>query len=217
MNKKKTIIAAAILLAVCAIGGAVAYFTDTETKTNTFTIGNVDITLTETAWDDTDANSNNIPDAAENVTHEDTIAKNPVITNVSSSAPAYVFAKVEIPCATVTDNSTNPATVTTEEIFSLGTIGTGWTLMTNGTCTENATTHKYVATKIYNYGTDSAMTSLAASAATPALFSNVTLNASIDGSESGLSGAQDIVVTGYGIQTKNIATPAAPATVWSNF
>lgn len=48
MNKK-LIAAASIALAACvAIGGTIAYLTDkTETITNTFTVGNVDITLTE--------------------------------------------------------------------------------------------------------------------------------------------------------------------------
>ena len=45
--KKKTL---AMLLAVClmataVIGGSLAYFTDTDAKTNTFTVGKVDITL----------------------------------------------------------------------------------------------------------------------------------------------------------------------------
>ena len=34
MNKKKTVLAAAILLFMFVIGGAIAYFTDTESKTN---------------------------------------------------------------------------------------------------------------------------------------------------------------------------------------
>ena len=33
------------LAATAVIGGTLAYFTDTEEKTNTFTVGNVDITL----------------------------------------------------------------------------------------------------------------------------------------------------------------------------
>lgn len=50
--KKKTL---AMLLAVClmataVIGGSLAYFTGHRTKTNTFTVGKVDITLTEDKW-----------------------------------------------------------------------------------------------------------------------------------------------------------------------
>ena len=46
---RKTILSAAAVLGVVALaaGGTIAYFTDTETKTNSFTVGNVDITLYE--------------------------------------------------------------------------------------------------------------------------------------------------------------------------
>ena len=202
MNKKKTIISAIVLLAIVAVGGAIAYFTDTDTKTNTFTIGNVDITLSEEHWSTTDSNNNNIPDAAENIAPGVSVAKDPVITNVSATAPAYVYAKVEIPCTT---------DATPEEIFTLNTIGSGWTLMNDGACNNG------VATKVYNYGTASAMTALAAGSATPAVFSSVSLNSSITGSENGLSGNKNVVVTGYGIQTNGLGNDVTPGTVWSMF
>ena len=50
MKKKVTAIALAVcILAVAVIGATMAYFTDTESKTNTFTFGGVDIELTETS------------------------------------------------------------------------------------------------------------------------------------------------------------------------
>lgn len=48
--KKKTILVAAIavmLVAALVVGGTLAYFTDTKTADNTFTMGNVAITLDE--------------------------------------------------------------------------------------------------------------------------------------------------------------------------
>ena len=48
--KKKTILVAAIavmLVAALVVGGTLAYFTDTKTETNTFTMGNVSIDLNE--------------------------------------------------------------------------------------------------------------------------------------------------------------------------
>ena len=48
--KKKTILVAAIavmLVAALVVGGTLAYFTDTDNKTNTFTVGNVSIELLE--------------------------------------------------------------------------------------------------------------------------------------------------------------------------
>ena len=48
MNKKKGIAVAVVLLLILLIGGMLAYFTDTDTKDNVFTLGkDIDITLTE--------------------------------------------------------------------------------------------------------------------------------------------------------------------------
>ena len=48
MKKKVTAIAlCAALLAVAIVGLSLAYFTDTDTATNTFTVGKVDIELIE--------------------------------------------------------------------------------------------------------------------------------------------------------------------------
>ena len=49
MNKRKILLLAAVLVmvAVLGIGGTLAYFTDEDTKTNTFTIGNVNIHIDE--------------------------------------------------------------------------------------------------------------------------------------------------------------------------
>lgn len=49
MNKKKILVLAVsvALIAILAIGGSLAYFTDTDSATNTFTVGNVDIALIE--------------------------------------------------------------------------------------------------------------------------------------------------------------------------
>ena len=53
MKKKVTAIALAVcILAVAVIGATMAYFTDTDSKTNTFTFGKVDIDLTEDSIED---------------------------------------------------------------------------------------------------------------------------------------------------------------------
>lgn len=53
MKKKVTAIALAVcILAVAVIGATMAYFTDTDSKTNTFTFGKVDIDLTEESNED---------------------------------------------------------------------------------------------------------------------------------------------------------------------
>jgi len=36
-----------VMAAIAIVGGTLAYFTDTDKATNTFTVGNIDINLTE--------------------------------------------------------------------------------------------------------------------------------------------------------------------------
>ena len=213
MKKKKTVTAAVILLLVFVVGGAIAYFTDTDTKTNTFTIGSVDITLTEDGWDAlADTNSNHIPDAAEDMMPGESVTKDPTVNNVSTKNPAYVFVKVEGPCTTVT----SPATP--EEIFTY-TVNAGWTELSTAAvaCTSGGT-----ATHVYYYGSNGTLTTLAkaADASTPTsttnpVFSSITLRSTLTGTE-GLTGNKNVVVTGYGIQTEGLQS-TTPADVWSNF
>lgn len=90
---KKKIMAAA--LAICMVatlvaGMSLAYFTDTESKTNTFTVGNVDITLTEPNWKgDTSEDDVRLIPSRE-------IPKDPTITVAQTSQKAYTFMKVEL-------------------------------------------------------------------------------------------------------------------------
>ena len=209
MKKNKTFLAAIVLLLLFVVGGAVAYFTDTDSATNTFTIGSVDIDLVENNWSTTDANNNNIPDAAENLMPGQTVPKDPVIRNLSTSNTAYVFAKVEVPCTTE---------ATPQEIFTY-TTNTGWTELSSAqvACTSGGN-----ATHVYYYGSNDTLTVLAkaADASTPtptstAVFSSVTLRSTLTGNE-GLTGNKNIVVTGYGIQTDGLAS-TTPASVWANF
>ena len=76
MKKKIVTLCVVIcLLVVAAIGGTLAYFTDNETATNVFTMGKVDIELTETEWV--------APDAVyPGIAYE----KNPVVKNVGDDS-----------------------------------------------------------------------------------------------------------------------------------
>ncbi|MDD6871337.1 MAG: TasA family protein, partial [Clostridiales bacterium] len=49
MTKKKSLVLALTIamVAILAVGGSLAYLTDTKTATNTFTVGNVKIDLIE--------------------------------------------------------------------------------------------------------------------------------------------------------------------------
>lgn len=87
MKKKITAVALVIaILAIGLIGGTLAYFTDTtDAAVNTFTMGNVNIELTEDAWKYEDSAAKLMPGTV--------YAKNPTVTNTGSE-DAYLFLDV---------------------------------------------------------------------------------------------------------------------------
>ncbi len=106
MNKKiVALVLACVLIFSCVVGGTLALLMDkTEKVTNTFTFGNVDITLEET---DDDQTYKLVPGQ--------TTTKDPTVTVTADSEDAYVFIKVE--------ESTNL------DYFVSYTIATGWTAL----------------------------------------------------------------------------------------
>lgn len=94
--KKKSILMAAIavmLVAVLVVGGTLAYFTDTKSATNTFTMGNVAITLDETDVNNPDARTTK--GNTYNVYPGQTVTKDPVVHNTGKNA-AYIRATVNV-------------------------------------------------------------------------------------------------------------------------
>ncbi len=85
ISKKALILVAAIILVLGGVvGGTVAWLTATsETVTNTFTFGNVNITLTET----TGTSYKLVPGTE--------IEKDPKVTVLANSEDCYVFVKIE--------------------------------------------------------------------------------------------------------------------------
>lgn len=92
MNKRKIMALALTLsmVAILAIGGTLAYFTDTDSKTNTFTVGNVDIELNEDFVDD----SLLMPGTKT----QNNVKKSVTVKNVGAS-DAYMWIEVWIPAA----------------------------------------------------------------------------------------------------------------------
>ena len=88
--KKKilAIVLCVAMLAIAVVGGTMAYFTDHEAKVNTFTMGKVDIALTEPNYaGDT---------GALHVYPGQTYAKDPTITVAADSEDCYLVATVTI-------------------------------------------------------------------------------------------------------------------------
>ena len=199
-KNKKLFVLAALFLAVFAVGGTLAYLTDTsETKTNTFTFGHVDITLTEPTWDSTGATA-----AAEMVPGQ-TVDKDPTVKVETNSKNAYVFVKVTIPLGTA-------GGVANTELFTVGTLGSGWVDVSSSISGLNAGEH------VYAYGSTTAMTSVAKNTTLPAVFTQITANASLTGAElSSPNNTADVVVNAYAIQAEGLPSGhTTPALVWGD-
>ena len=96
MKKKILAVAlAVVILAVAAVGATLAWLMSTTQKiTNTFTIGNVAITLTETGA--TDTNSDGFVDAKNYKLMPGAVySKDPTITVDPDSEKCYLFVKLE--------------------------------------------------------------------------------------------------------------------------
>lgn len=96
MNTKKKILSvglAASLAAIAVVGSSLAYFTDTDEKDNTFTIGNVDIVLTEPSWNE-GQDLGGFEVEADDLYPGEAVAKDPTVKNEGAN-PAFVRVKVE--------------------------------------------------------------------------------------------------------------------------
>lgn len=116
---KKKILSIALVVAMVAViaAGSLAYFTDKESKDNVFTVGNVDITLTEPNWDN---------EEKEDVYAGEPLAKDPTVTNVSKN-PCFVRIKVEN-----LDQFDNEGAITYRTDYVDGKLGDGWVMGTDG-------------------------------------------------------------------------------------
>lgn len=212
-KKVKRIIVAAALIAVLAIGGISAYFTDGDTATNTFTVGSVQIDLQEPSWE---------PANVTKITPEQEIAKDPQVKNIGVN-DAFVFLEVVVPYAKVVtaqeDGTKNTAADT--ELFSY-TKNAGWVEVGDAAKDTGAKTFKH----IYAYvGDGTNMKALAKDAITPTLFDNIKF-ANIVEDQAQTGGATlenqnlNVVVNAYAIQTNNIndaggTAKTAPTDVWA--
>lgn len=101
--RKTLILAACAMLLVCAtVVGTLAYLTAKTSVTNTFTVGNVSITMDET---DVDNSSDSDRDTANSykLLPGQTYTKDPIIHVGAGSEDCYVFVKVENEIASVED------------------------------------------------------------------------------------------------------------------
>lgn len=193
MNRKKVILVAIVLALLLLIGSMLAYFTDTESKTNNFTLGEkkIDIILTETLWDNLpDADGDHIPDAAEDIIPGATITKDPQIKNNSTTNSVCVFAKVIVPA--VSQN---------KEIFTYTIDSTKWVEVG----TPEYDSDEGTVTHVYAYGSAQEMTELESGVTTEKVFASVTVNSALTEADlQNIESSQQIDIEAHGIQYDNL-------------
>lgn len=94
MKKKLTlVVTCVVLVAAMVIGGTLAYFTDTKTANNTFTMGNVKIALDET--DIKNPEGDRVTSNAYDVYPGEVVTKDPIVHNTGKNG-AYIRATVNV-------------------------------------------------------------------------------------------------------------------------
>ena len=173
-------IALCSVIGALATGGTAAYLTDYGAVKNTFTVGKVDIDLTEPSW---------VPEDHETMEPTETMEKDPQITNVGKN-DAFVYMEVSVPVREVItaneDGSRNASTAT--ELFSYNK-SQKWNLMGSKIIGEN---------KVYLYNYTEI---LSPEQVTEPLFKTVTFANIIEGQLDEQS--VDMDIRAYAIQTAN--------------
>ncbi len=126
LKKILTLMCCAVLLVCISVGATLAYLTAEDTVTNTFTVGDVAITL-----DETDVNLDGVKDGDTRVDANKyklmpghTYTKDPIVHVDAESEDCYLFVKVENAISEIEDSaSTIVAQMATN----------GWTLVTGQT------------------------------------------------------------------------------------
>ena len=185
-KKRKAFISIALVLAL-AITGALAFLTARDSAENKFTVGNVDIELTEPSWDENNA---------KDIVSGQVIAKDPTITNTGKN-DAYVYMMVEIPKDTKTTEDFYP-------LFSF-TANEGWTLI-DSKLNDDSDANDY-----YLYAHSKSLApGMAATLFNEVTFANVSSDFIDTYAQDGIS-SFDIKVTGYAIQSDYYNNEAADA------
>ena len=183
-------------LLLLSVGGVWAYFTDSQTVSNAFTVvKSLKISIEEPAWDTSDNDGDGIPDASQDVTPTKEIAKDPRIKNESDTA-AWMIAQVKVPygtVATATDTGARQDEAP-QQLFQWD-LEEGWTEPQEPQLVDNgaAMLHTYLA-----------MQPVGVQESTPPLFTKVKLINLIEGS---FSGPCSIDITGCAIQAAGFETP----------
>ncbi len=173
----------AVLLVVSTVFGTLAYLTSTDAVTNTFTVGNVKITLDEK---DTDGSKTDVTTEGRDKANEyhllpgHTYVKDPTVHIDANSEDCWLFVKVVDELAAIQDATTVADQMTAK----------GWTLVAG---TTNIYAYERIATK-----TDTNVV----------VFENFKIKGDVDNDTLATYKDKTIVVTAYAVQADGFDTAA---------
>ena len=209
MKKKLLLVCLATILAASAvIGGTLAYFTDQDNNTNTFTMGNISIALDEAKVEKGESNTWTAKNERvkgntyENIYPGAVLPKDPTVHNTGSN-DAYVRVKITIPVNALTamQKDGSIATDSDADLKSIIDIDTGnWSFVS--AAVNNATVP--TVTYIYNYSSK-----LAVGESTSAVFTRVAVPTFITNEASASVGSFSIDIVAEAIQSDGFADSAA--------
>lgn len=199
----------AVLLVAATIFGTMAYLTSTDTVTNTFTVGKVNIKL-----DEAKANPDGtLVEGAERVKANEykllpghTYNKDPMVTVLSGSESSYVKMTVTFSKANELDAIFAPDGADMLKIFN-GYDAANWIAKGN---TKDATAN----TRTYEFWYKEAVAAPTADVALDALFDSITVPGTITGAQLATIEGMTITVNAYAIQADGFANADA---AWAAF
>ena len=190
MNKKTIkkallLTVCAILLVVASVMGTLAYLSDGDKVVNTFSVGQVGITLTET---DTDGDSN-LKANAYHLIPGTTYTKDPVVTVDANSESCFIFVQIDNQIAGIEDSTKTIASQIAAN---------NWTQLV---IDESPVPGVYFKTHTKQ-----------ADAKTYPVFANVTVDKMMTNEQMKAVDGKTVTVTAYAIQQENLTNAA---TAWA--
>lgn len=194
----------AVLLVVASVMGTMAYLTSTDTVTNTFTVGKVEIKLDET--DVTNPTGPRVQANSYKLLPGLTYTKDPTVTIKTGSEPSYVKMTVTFTKAAELDAIFAPNGADMTSIFN-GYDSANWIDKGN---TEDTAAN----TRTYEFWYKDAVDARTADVVLDALFDSITVPDSITKEQLATIEGMTITVNAYAIQADGFADAAD---AWSHF
>lgn len=199
----------AVLLVAATIFGTMAYLTSTDTVTNTFTVGKVNIKLDEAKANPDGslvANADRVKANEYKLLPGHTYNKDPMVTVLSGSESSYVKMTVTFSMADELDAIFAPDGADMLKIFN-GYNATNWIAKGN---TKDETAN----TRTYEFWYKEAVAAPNGDVALDALFDSITVPGEITGAQLATIVDMTITVNAYAIQADGFADAAA---AWAAF